>query len=166
MICLPLTVAKAKITVSSERNAVSWRFNMQVHQESSLPLGLEQSWSGVTAFVQSRNSKYHKEKKITTSIPTGKSNVCSAMQQYGKENLRELLIKMVVEYVHGTIIPLTIAEEKKVPVEEVRGDEERNNEAKKKLLRQYGLTSIRPSTMYMWMKLLGVYLLPKEKILC
>jgi hypothetical protein len=39
---------------------------------------------------------------------------------------------MMVEYVHGTIIPLMIAEENKVPVEEVRGDEERYDEAKKK----------------------------------
>ncbi len=59
-------------------------------------------------------------------------DVCAAMQQYGKENLRELSIEMMVEYVHSTIIPIMIAEENKVPVEEERGDEERYDEAKKK----------------------------------
>jgi hypothetical protein len=63
-------------------------------------------------------------------------DVCSAMQQYGKENLRELSIKMMAEYVHGMIIPLMIAEESKVPVEEVRGDEEKYEEAKKKMVYQ------------------------------
>jgi hypothetical protein len=38
---------------------------------------------------------------------------------------------MMVEYVHGKNIPLMIAEEIKVPVEEVRGDEETYDEAKR-----------------------------------
>jgi hypothetical protein len=75
-------------------------------------------------------------------------DVCSAVQQYGKENLRELSIEMMVEYVHRTIIPPMIVEEKKVPVKEVRGDEERYKE---KILRQYGLTSICSLTVYKWM---------------
>jgi hypothetical protein len=52
------------------------------------------------------------------------------MKQYGKKNLRKLSIEMMLEYVYGTIIHLMIAENKKASKEEVRGDEERYDEAK------------------------------------
>jgi hypothetical protein len=65
IICLALTIVKEKMSGFFGRNIVSWQFNMQVQQESSFSLSLELSWSGIAAFVQSRNLLYHKEKKIT-----------------------------------------------------------------------------------------------------
>ncbi len=38
--------------------------------------------------------------------------ICSAMQQYGKENLRELSFKMMADYVYNTVLPNMASKEK------------------------------------------------------
>jgi hypothetical protein len=63
--------------------------------------------------------------------------VCSAMQQYGKENLRELPIEMMVDYVHNTVLPNMVAEEKNTTVEEVRNTEGYDKANKKYCISMY-----------------------------
>ena len=47
-------------------------------------------------------------------------DVCSAIQQYGREHLVDLSIEMMVEYINGIVLPKIVAEEAKMTIEEVR----------------------------------------------
>ncbi len=86
------------------------------------------------------------------------------MQQYGKENLKEPSIEMMVEYIHDMIIPLMIAKENKVPVEEVRGDEERYDKAKKNTETVWSHLHL-PIKSVQVVKLLGFTYCPRKKII-
>ncbi len=45
-------------------------------------------------------------------------DVCSAIQQYGRAHLVDLGIEMMVENIHGIVLPKIVAEEAKMSIEE------------------------------------------------
>lgn len=53
-----------------------------------------------------------KEKDNLPLCLQANSAICSAMQQYRKDNLRKLSIEMMY-YIHNTVLPNMVAEEKK-----------------------------------------------------
>jgi hypothetical protein len=133
MICLALTVAKEKM------NGFSWEKCCELAIQYASTAGIKLTSRPRTVMEWYRcfrsKQKFETPQRKKDNLPPflqANPDVCCAMQQYGKENLRELSIEMMVEYVHGKIIPLMITEQNKVPVEEVRGDEETYDEAKKK----------------------------------
>ncbi len=113
MICLALTVAKEKM------NGFSWEkcCDLAIQYASTAGIKLTSRPRTVMECYCCFRSKQKFEilqRKKDNLPPFLQANpdVYSAMQQYGKENLRELLIEAMVECVYGTIIPLMIAEGK------------------------------------------------------
>jgi hypothetical protein len=72
-------------------------------------------------------------------------DICSAMQQHGREHLADLSIEMMVEYIHNIVLPSMVAEERSATVEEVREIETSYQEEVKAILKRYGLTCICPA---------------------
>jgi len=73
-----------------------------------------------------------------------------SIQQYCQENLSELSVKFVSEYIHDVLLPKLIREES--------GDQSNENnyeQALNNLLKQYGLMKVCPSTIYQWIQHLG-----------
>ena len=85
-------------------------------------------------------------------------DMCIKIEEYARENLRELSCEMMCEYIHETILPQMVKE--RTPVE--KDSEEYDNELKT-LLSEFGLTSVCPSTVYLWMKRLGFKYEPRRK---
>jgi hypothetical protein len=155
MLSLALKVAKEKM------NGFSWEKCCELAIETAQAAGIRLTSRPRTVMEWYRHFRRKRkfevvQRKKDNLPPFLQANpaICSAMQQYGKENLRELSIEMMVDYIHNTVLPNMIAEEKNITVEEVRNTEG-YDEAKQKILRQYGLTKVCPSTVYKWMKLLG-----------
>ena len=72
--------------------------------------------------------------------------------QYGREQLSELTCEFLLEYIHDSILPVMVEEQKdEEEIKECKCIEDK----KKVILKQYGLTCICPQTIYNWMKLLG-----------
>jgi hypothetical protein len=86
--------------------------------------------------------------------------ICTSLQQYARENLSELSVELICEYLHETVIPKMVKDttgiEKKV-------NEQLYTEEAKKILKEYGLTCIDPSTVYRWMQKLGFRYEPRRK---
>jgi hypothetical protein len=81
-------------------------------------------------------------------------DIVQALQQYGHENLGQLSIEFMTEYVHGVVLPSMVAKEKKLPVDEKQQEEGYQTEMCK-VIKKYGLTKVCPATVYKWMKCLG-----------
>ena len=73
----------------------------------------------------------------------------------------ELSIEFLLEYIHETILPKLVSEiveeDAKQMLKAIYDNE------LKKLLKQYGLTCISPSTVYQWMIHLGFKYEPRKK---
>jgi hypothetical protein len=81
-------------------------------------------------------------------------DIVQALQQYGHENLGQLSIKFMTEYVHGVVLPSMVAKEKNLPVDEIQQEEGYQTEMCK-VIKKYGLTKVCPATVYKWTKCLG-----------
>jgi hypothetical protein len=67
-------------------------------------------------------------------------------------------VELICEYLHGTVIPKMVKETSGV---EKSVNELLDTEEAKKILMQYGLTCIDPSTVYQWMQKLGIKYEPR-----
>ena len=86
-------------------------------------------------------------------------DVCEWIKQYARENLPELSIELMSEYIHNIVIPSIIKE--RSAVEPSEG--EKYEKEMRDLLREYGLKTICPSTIYRWLKKLGFVYEPRKK---
>ena len=86
------------------------------------------------------------------------SDVCHAMKGYATPNLGTLSVEMMSEYIHHVILPQMIENELK----ESNGELDQE-QAREKVLKQYGLTKICLSTVYKWLKKLGFSYEPRKK---
>ncbi len=76
-------------------------------------------------------------------------DICIKIQQYAHENLPQLSIKLILEYIHGTILPEMLKQ---------RGclsDDQDYERKQRELLSEYGLTNVSITTVYRWMVCLG-----------
>ncbi len=71
--------------------------------------------------------------------------VCTSLQQYARENLSQLSVEQICEYLHDKVIPKMVKDASRV---ETSVNEELYTEKAKELLKEYGFTCIDPSTMY------------------
>ncbi len=86
--------------------------------------------------------------------------MCTSLHQYAREHLSGLSVELICEYLHGTVIPKMVKETSGV---EKSVNELLDTEEAKKILMQYGLTCIDPSTVYQWMQKLGIKYEPRWK---
>jgi hypothetical protein len=77
-------------------------------------------------------------------------DVSLKIQAYTRENLLELSVELIMEYLHNTIIPNLVKQSTGVGPEE-----EAYVSIKKELFEQYGLKKLCISTVYRWMRALG-----------
>jgi len=85
-------------------------------------------------------------------------DVVLSLQQNCQENLSELSVRFVSEYIHDVILPKLAKEES--------GDQSNENnykQAQNNLLKWCCLTKVCPSTIYQWMQHVGVQYLPRRK---
>jgi len=114
--------------------------------------------------------KFREKRKIQINQASAKDNlppflmenkeICTSLQQYAREHLSELSVELICEYLHGTVIPKMVKETSGV---EKSVNEQLYTEEAKKILKQYGLTCIDPSTVYRWMQKLGFKYEPRRK---
>jgi len=109
--------------------------------------------------VQRWYQEFRAKRKIKANNLPGKHNlppflqqnkdICIKIQQYARENLPQLSVELILEYIHGTIIPEMLKQ---------RGclsDEEDYGRKRRELLAEYGLTKVSITTVYRWMVCLG-----------
>jgi hypothetical protein len=80
------------------------------------------------------------------------------MKGYATSNLGTLSVEMMSEYIHHVVLPQMIENE----VKESNGELDQE-QAREKVLKQYGLTKICLSTVYKWLKKLGFNYEPRKK---
>ena len=85
-------------------------------------------------------------------------DVFRAMKEYATSNLATLSVEMMSEYIHHVVLPQMIENE----VKESNRELDQEN-AREKILKQYGLTKICLSTVYKWIKKLGFNYEPRKK---
>jgi len=71
-------------------------------------------------------------------------DVCTAMQQYAREHLSELSVELMCQFLDETVLPKMV----KTGIEKGEFVTEEYEIEVEKLLREYRLTSIIPSTVY------------------
>jgi hypothetical protein len=77
-------------------------------------------------------------------------DVCTTMQQYAREHLSELSVELMCEYLDKTVLPKMVKEW--TGIEKGEFDTEEYEIEVEKLLQEYRLTSINPSTVYRWLR--------------
>jgi hypothetical protein len=168
VLCLALKLAKEKM------NGIRWEqcCAEAIDYASAMVMTLTSRPQTVMEWYRlfRRNRKFlrppHKKDNLPPFLQQN-PNVVRAMQQYGCENLSQLSIEFMTEYVHDVVLPAMVAEEKNVSVQEVqRNPQELQNEMRQ-VFKKYGLTCVCPSTVYKWMKCMGFkYETRKKRILC
>ncbi len=78
-----------------------------------------------------RNRKFIRPPRKKDNLPPflqQNPDIAEALQQYGQENLGQLSIEFMTEYVHGAVLPSMVAKEKNVHVDEIQQGEEYQRE--------------------------------------
>jgi hypothetical protein len=110
--------------------------------------------------IQRWYQEFRQKRKLKISNLPGKHNlppflqqnkdVCIKIQQYARENLPQLSIELILEYLHHIILPEMVKQRAGL----AEADEGYEME-KKDLLAEYGLTKLSITTVYRWMICLG-----------
>ena len=121
VLCLALKIAKEKM------NGLTWQKCCEEAIDYGSALGLKLTSKARTVMEWYRSFRVRRKlarppRKKHNLPPFLQLNpdVCSAIQQYGREHLVDLSIEMMVEYIHGIVLPKIVAEEAKMSIEEVR----------------------------------------------
>ena len=136
----------------------TWRQCCEEAISNAHTIGLTSVMNPQTVEVWYR--KFRLSRQLTSGNLPGKHNlppflqenkdISIKIQQYARENLQQLSVELIMEYMHETILPQMICQ----LTGAVPGDEQYDND-KKELLGQYGLKLLSISTVYRWMKALG-----------
>ena len=159
--CLILTLALQ--LALEQMNGWTWTMCCEAAIKVATRMGVS-----ITRNADTVKKWYHhfqsKRKFIVPTPPLLELNpdICSAIKRYACSNLNILTIELLAEYIHHTIIPEMARKE----MAEQNGNNQTvlsQKEVEKAILRRYGLTSLCPSTVYKWMKLLGFKYEPQRK---
>ena len=168
VLCLALKLAKEKM------NGIRWEqcCAEAIDYASGMCMTLTSRPQTVMEWYRlfRRNRKFLRPPRKKDNLPPflqQNPNVVQAMQQYRCENLSQLSIEFMTEYVHDVVLPAMVAEEKNVSVQEVQRNPQEFQNEMQQVFKEYGLICVCPSTVYKWMKCLGFkYETRKKRILC
>jgi len=80
----------------------------------------------------------------------GNPDACSKLKEWVRKNLDGLTTDKMHDYVHNTMIPALIRDTSDCNEDEVQ------SRSTKEYLEYYGIKTIAPSSIYCWMKALGM----------
>jgi len=89
------------------------------------------------------------------------TDVCTKIVQYAKENLSQLSVEFLLEYLHDVVLPQMVKERHGIDKNNVSDEIYLAEEAR--VLNEYGLTHIDPTTVGRWMRKLGFVYEPRKK---
>ncbi len=156
ILCLALKLAKEKM------NGIRWEqcCTEAIDYASAMSMALTSCPQTVMEWYRlfHHNRKFLRPPHKNDNLPPflqQNPNVVQAMQQYGCENLSQLSIEFMMEYVHAVVLPVMFAKEKNVSVQEVQRNPQEFQNEMQQVFKKYGLTCVCLSTVYKWMKCLG-----------
>jgi hypothetical protein len=124
VLCVALKIAKEKM------NGVTWEkcCAEAIDYASAMGMTLTSQPQTVMEWYRlfRRNRKFIRPPRKKDNLPPflqQNPDIVQALQQYGHENLGQLSIEFMTEYVHGVVLPSMVAKEKNLPVDEIQQEE-------------------------------------------